>query len=128
MPTDAAGRARQFGCVPKRRVLSVAGAGRAGARRAAAVRGIEGIGGSAMVLGWLLPDAGGQEISEQWSRTAYRPRHGRPPLTVRGLQAAGAAAGRARRRYLGAADEEGLPGVRLAEPAGRPRVDMPNSG
>jgi len=80
-----------------------------------------------MLLGWLLPDAGYQEPSDGWSRTAYRPRHGKPPLPVRGLQAAAVAAERARLRYLGAADEDGLPAVRLAEPARRTRVDMPNS-
>ncbi len=69
-----------------------------------------------MLLGWLLPDASYQVLFEDWGRNAYRPRHGRPPLPVRAVQAAGAAFDRARQRYLGASEEEGAAGVLLADP------------
>ena len=76
-----------------------------------------------MLLGWLLPDAGYQELLGSWRRHGYRPRHGRPPLAVRGALSAGAAVGRARERYLGTADDEGLPAVLLPDPARGRRFD-----
>src|SRR5258708_19837468 len=85
-----------------------------------------GIGGSTM-LGWLLADASYQALFEGWDRQHYRPRHGRPPLVVRGASSAASAIGRARERYLGAADEESLAGAsgrrpRSADLSGRSRV------
>jgi len=90
--------------------------------------GGNGIGGSAMGLGWLLPKASYQEHSEGWRRIAYRPRHGKPPLAVRSAHSAAAAFGWARERYLGASDEEGLSSVLLADPHHGRQINMPNSG
>ena len=59
-----------------------------------------------MRLGWLLPDASHQVLFEGWDRQQYRPRHGRPPLVVRGAYSAAGALGRARERYLGTVEEE----------------------
>lgn len=70
-----------------------------------------GIGGSAM-FGWLLPDdTHHQVLYEGWDRQQYRPRHGKPPFMVRGAYTAATAIGRARVRYLGAAEQEGLAGA-----------------
>ena len=70
-----------------------------------------GIGGSAM-FGWLLPDdTHHQVLYEGWDRQQYRPRHGKPPIMVRGAYTAATAMGRARVRYLGAAEEESLAGA-----------------
>jgi hypothetical protein len=80
-----------------------------------------------MLFGWLLPDASYQELADGWKRNAYRPRHGRPPLAVRGAQSAAAVVGRARERYLGMGDEEGRSAVLLADPP-RTRTDMPKPG
>jgi hypothetical protein len=63
------------------------------------------------MFGWLLPDANHQVLFEGWDRQHYRPRHGKPPLMVRGAYTAAGAMGRARVRYLGAAEEEGLVGA-----------------
>src|SRR5689334_20375781 len=63
------------------------------------------------MLGWLLPDSSYQALIEGWDRQHYRPRHGRPPLVVRGASSAASAIGRARERYLGAPDEESLAGA-----------------
>lgn len=83
-----------------------------------------GIGGSTM-LGWLLPDASYQALIEGWDRQHYRPRHGRPPLVVRGASSAASVLGRARERYLGAAEEESLAGA----PGRRPRsADLTGAG
>jgi hypothetical protein len=81
-----------------------------------------------MGLGWLLRDASDQVLSDAWRRVAYRPRHGKMPLAVRSMATAAAAVGWARERYLGASDEDGLPGVLLADPPRVRRIDMPNSG
>ena len=62
------------------------------------------------MLGWLLPDSTYQALLEGWDRQHYRPKHGRPPLVIRGASSAASAIGRARERYLGSADEEGLAG------------------
>jgi hypothetical protein len=86
-----------------------------------------GIGGSTMGLGWLLPDASYQELSDGWRRIVYRPRHGKPPLAVRSAHTAAAAFGWARERYLGASEEEAHTGVLLADPPHSRRIDMPNS-
>jgi hypothetical protein len=66
------------------------------------------------MFGWLLPDASDQVLFEGWDRQHYRPRHGRPPLMVRGAYTAASAIERARVRYLGAAEEEGLAGAAAA--------------
>ncbi len=79
-----------------------------------------------MLLGWLLPDASYQVLFEDWGRTAYRPRHGRPPLPVRGIQAAATALDRARQRYLGASEDDSVAGVLLADPPRGRRIDMPS--
>jgi len=71
-----------------------------------------------MLLGWLLPDAGALESMAGLRRPRYRPRHGRPPLAVRGALCAASAVSRARERYLGAGDDEGLPVRLLPDPAG----------
>jgi hypothetical protein len=81
-----------------------------------------------MGLGWLLPDAGYQVLSDGWRRPAYRPRHGKPPLAVRSAHSAAVAIGWARERYLGGSDEDLVPGVLLGDPPGARRIDMPNSG
>jgi len=64
-----------------------------------------------MLLGWLLPDAGHQVLFEGWDRQQYRPRHGKPPLVVRGAYTAAEAIGRARERYLGTVEEEAMAGA-----------------
>lgn len=80
-----------------------------------------GIGGSAM-FGWLLPDATHQVLFEGWDRQQYRPRHGKAPIMVRGAHTAASAIERARVRYLGAAEEEGLAGAAAAASGtGRPQ-------
>ncbi len=91
----------------------------------AALSGELWIGGSVMRLGWLLlPDASGQVLSDGWNRTAYRPRHGRPPIAVRTACGAATALGRVRERYLGAGTEDlDLLG---ADSPGARRMDMPN--
>lgn len=61
-----------------------------------------------MLFGWLLPDASYQVLFEGWDRHQYRPRHGKPPFVVRGAYTAVTAVARARERYLGAGEEDGL--------------------
>jgi hypothetical protein len=63
------------------------------------------------MFGWLLPDAAHQVLFEGWDRQHYRPRHGKPPIMVRGAHTAATAIGRARVRYLGTADEAGVAGT-----------------
>jgi len=63
------------------------------------------------MFGWLMPDATHQALFEGWDRQHYRPRHGRPPLVVRGAHSAASVIGRARERYLGAGEEESLAGA-----------------
>ena len=59
------------------------------------------------MFGWLLPDdTHHQVLYEGWDRQQYRPRHGKPPIMVRGAYTAATAIGRARVRYLGGAEEE----------------------
>jgi len=77
-----------------------------------------------MLLGWLLPDASVEESSAGWRRPRYRPRHGRPPLAVRGALCAASAVGRARERYLGAGDDEGIPAMLLPDPASGRAMDQ----
>jgi hypothetical protein len=73
------------------------------------------------MFGWLMPDAAHQALFEGWDRQHYRPRHGRPPLVVRGAYSAANVIGRARERYLGAGEEESLAG----SPGGHPqRADL----
>jgi hypothetical protein len=79
-----------------------------------------------MRFGWLLPDASYEALSESWTRTAYRPRHGKPPLAVRSACTAAMAISRARERYLGAVDDVDV-SVRAADPAGARRIDIPKS-
>ena len=81
-----------------------------------------------MLLDWLLPDASHETQLDGWTRAGYRPRHGKPPVAIRGVQSAAIVLGRARQRYLGAADEDGVSGVLLAEPPRGPRIDLPHSG
>ena len=69
-----------------------------------------------MLLGWLLPDASHQVLFEGWDRQQYRPRHGKPPLVVRGVYTAAAASGRARERYLGTVEEEARVGATGRQP------------
>lgn len=90
--------------------------GHGGVGHGVLLAGVTGIGGSAMRFGWLLPDASYQVLFEGWDRQQYRPRHGKPPLVVRGAYSAAVAVGRARERYLGATEDESLAGA-----AGRPR-------
>jgi hypothetical protein len=80
-----------------------------------------------MGLGWLLRDDSDQVLSDAWRRLAYRPRHGKRPLALRSVNTAAAAIEWARERYMGAGDEDGLPGVLLADPPRARRIDMPNS-
>jgi hypothetical protein len=75
-----------------------------------------------MRLGWLLPDASGQVLTDGWSRAAYRPRHGKPPLTVRTAWGAAMAIGKARDRYLGGSVEDR--DLLAADPARARRIDM----
>lgn len=70
------------------------------------------------MFGWLLPDASHQVLFEGWDRQEYRPRHGKQPFMVRSAHSAVSVFGRARERYLGAAEEEGLAGA-TAGPTGR---------
>jgi hypothetical protein len=63
------------------------------------------------MFGWLMPDATHQALFEGWDRQHYRPRHGRPPLVVRGAHSAAIVIARARERYLGAGEEESLAGA-----------------
>jgi len=70
------------------------------------------------MFGWLLPDVSHQALFEGWDRQQYRPRHGKPPFMVRGAYSAVTAIGRARVRYLGAAEEEGLAGAAAGATAG----------
>jgi hypothetical protein len=81
-----------------------------------------------MILGWLLPDASYEVLVDDWARTGYRPRHGKLPLAVRGVQSAAAALDRAKDRYLGAADEDSVPAVLLGDPTRARRIDIPGSG
>jgi hypothetical protein len=69
------------------------------------------------MFGWLLPDAAHQVLLEGWDRQHYKPRHGKPPRMVRGANTAATAIGRARVRYLGAADQESLAGTGHVGPA-----------
>ena len=77
--------------------------------------------GDFTMFGWLMPDGSHQALFEGWDRQHYRPRHGRPPLVVRGAYSAASVIGRARERYLGAGEEESLAGA----PGRRPqRADL----
>ena len=73
------------------------------------------------MFGWLLPDASHQVLDEGWDRQQYRPRHGKPPFMARGAYSAVSAFGRARVRYLGAAEEEGLAGAGAGASGRRPQ-------
>lgn len=73
------------------------------------------------MFGWLLPDASHQVLFEGWDRLQYRPRHGKTPFMVRSAYSAVSAIGRARVRYLGAAEEEGLPGAAAGATGRRPQ-------
>ena len=67
--------------------------------------------GDFTMFGWLMPDGSHQALFEGWDRQHYRPRHGRPPLVVRGAYTAANVIGRARERYLGVGEEESLAGA-----------------
>jgi hypothetical protein len=60
------------------------------------------------VLDWLLPDASYSEQREGWTRRDYRPRHGKPPLAVRGWRAAAGIALTVQHRYLDLPEEESM--------------------
>jgi hypothetical protein len=64
-----------------------------------------------MRWGWLLPDASYEVLYDGWERQSHEPRHGRPPLVIRGVYSAAMAMMRARARYLGAVDEEAMAGA-----------------
>ncbi len=64
-----------------------------------------------MLLAWLLPDASHGVLRDGWTRPAYRPRHGRPPLVVRTALTLAAVGSAARERYLGAREEESAAGA-----------------
>lgn len=81
-----------------------------------------------MRFGWLLPDASDQALSEGWRRDGYRPRHGKPPLTVRGALTAATVVARVRTRYLGGTDEDGTQAVLLGDAPRGPRLNLPHSG
>lgn len=59
-----------------------------------------------MIQAWLLPESSYAVLREGWTKAAYRPRHGRPPLVVRAAGTVSAAVMVARERYLGAAEED----------------------
>jgi hypothetical protein len=69
-----------------------------------------------MLLAWLRPDASYPILQDGWTRHAYQPRHGRPPLIVRIGEAAATVLGAARDRYLEpvgyVGDDEGIGGAR----------------
>ena len=77
-----------------------------------------------MLFSWLLPDASYQVLFEGWDRQHYRPRHGKPPLVVRGAYSAAAAIGRARERYLGI-EEDSLSSAASRRPQ---RADLASAG
>jgi hypothetical protein len=81
-----------------------------------------------MLLGWLLPDASYTELCDGWQRTAYRPRHGKPPLAIRGAHRAATVIGTVRERYLGAAEDDVRPAVWLTDTPRGPRMNLPRSG
>lgn len=68
-----------------------------------------------MLQAWLLPDSSYAVLREGWTRSAYRPRHGKPPLAIRVGQAMTAMLAMARDRYLGAAEEDAM--TRAPRPA-----------
>jgi hypothetical protein len=68
------------------------------------------------MFGWLMPDATHQALFEGWDRQNYRPRHGRPPLVVRGAYSAANVIVWARERYLGSSEEESLAGAQGHRP------------
>lgn len=81
-----------------------------------------------MRFGWLLPDASYQALSDGWRRDGYRPRHGKPPLAVRGASTVATVAARVRTRYLGVAEEDGPATVLLGDSPRGPRLNLPHSG
>ncbi|HET9896179.1 MAG TPA: hypothetical protein VFQ44_14720 [Streptosporangiaceae bacterium] len=64
-----------------------------------------------MLLARLLPDTSHGVLRDGWTRSGYRPRHGRPPLAVRIGLSALAAASLVRERYLGAREQETVTGT-----------------
>jgi hypothetical protein len=61
-----------------------------------------------MIQAWLLPESSYALLREGWTRSGYRPKHGRPPLVVRVGRTITAAVIMARERYLGAAEEDAV--------------------
>jgi len=61
-----------------------------------------------MLLAWLLPESNCPALSDGWARSAYQPRHGKPPLIVRAGRAAAITVEVAWDRYLGPG-EDGFP-------------------
>ncbi|HXS63182.1 MAG TPA: hypothetical protein VN767_09910 [Streptosporangiaceae bacterium] len=78
------------------------------------------------LLAWLLPDASCSEQPDGWTRRDYRPRHGKPPLAVRGWHAAAGIALAAQRRYLeDLPEEESM--TRVRKPGPEPSLVMANN-
>lgn len=77
------------------------------------------------ILAWLLPDASFGERHEGWTRRNYRPRHGRPPLPVRGWQAAANVALAVQRRHLDIPEGESM--ARASKPSPKPSLVLQNA-
>ncbi|HUD38968.1 MAG TPA: hypothetical protein VMR14_18850 [Streptosporangiaceae bacterium] len=67
-----------------------------------------------MLLAWLLPEAGHSEAREGWTRSPYRPRHGKPSPIMRAGIAAMVGGAALARRCLGDEEDAGR-----ARPAGQ---------
>ncbi len=68
-----------------------------------------------MRLGWLLPDPAHDVLFYGWKKPPYHPRHGKPPAVFRATRATVGVIGPVLERYLGAGDDEAVPGA--ARPA-----------
>jgi hypothetical protein len=68
-----------------------------------------------MRLGLLLRDPGHDVLFDGWRRPPYQPRHGKPPALARAVRSAVTAVGPVLERYLGAGEDEPVPGA--ARPA-----------
>lgn len=64
-----------------------------------------------MIQAWLLPESSYAVLRDGWTRVAYRPRHGKPPLVARVSHSVAAAAAVARERYMGVAEEDTMTGA-----------------
>ena len=77
------------------------------------------------LLAWLLPDVSYDEQRVGWTRRDYQPRHGKPPLAVRGWQAAAGVALAAQRRYRDLPEEENT--ARAPRTSPEPSLVMANN-